>query len=174
MAKSAAPWWRRGKAIGKRDMDAMSRRGVAGVSVTGGGVSQVGNGGGVGIVVPGQIPYRPLVRMRVKSQENDYIWCTRWDGVTEIPTQVQVAKPWKLRHDKDHYAGLTTLTTTSAGEVDVGDGSDTETWVVTPSYEVDDEIYAEWVPGTGVSSGGVDLRLIDRNLDGRAWAKKAT
>lgn len=113
------------------------------------------------------------VRLRVHTVSNDYLVCHTWDGTTEGTDAINVAKPWKLRHDKDNYAGLTTLTTTNSQEVDVGDGTDTETWVVTPSYEEDDEIYAEPVQGSGVTVSSVDLSLVDMNADGRAWRVEA-
>jgi len=115
-----------------------------------------------------------LVRLRVKSESNDYLTCRTWDGLNEGASDLLVAKAWKLRHAVGNYAGLTTLTTTSAGEVAVGDGADSEDWVVTPSYEVDDEIFARYTTGTGVTVGGEELVLVDANVDGRAWAVKAT
>lgn len=118
-----------------------------------------------------------VTRLRFHSEENDYIICHSWDGTTEGSTAINVAKPWKLRHDADNYADVTSLSTTSADEVDVDDGGggeDEETWVVTPSYQADDEIYALRVPGTGVTVSSVELGLIDLNIDGRAWAKEGS
>lgn len=115
-----------------------------------------------------------VTRLRFHSEENDYIICHSWDGTTEGTTAIYVAKPWKLRHDADNYEDVTSLSTTSASEVDVDDGGggeDAETWIVTPSYQADDEIYAIRVPGTGVTVSSVELGLIDLNVDGRAWAK---
>lgn len=114
------------------------------------------------------------VRLRVHTEANDYLVCHSWDGTTEGTDAINVAKPWKLRHDADNYEDVTSLSTTSASEVDVDDGGggeDAETWVVTPSYQADDEIYALRVPGTGVTVSSVELGLVDLNIDGRAWAK---
>lgn len=175
MPKGAGPKWRRGDALSAKKLRGQTLRGVGGISTSRGGVSQIGGGGAIGIDPPRTVPYRPVVRMRFKSEDNDYITCRRWDGTTEGTEDVLVAKPWKLRHDADNYGTITSLSTTSASEVDVDDGGggeDEETWVVTPSYETNDEIYAHAVNGTGVEVGDDELRFIDLNIDARAWAKE--
>lgn len=176
MPKGAGPKWRRGDALSAKKLRAQTTRGIGGVSTSRGGVSQIGGGGAIGIDPPKVVPYRPIVRMRFKSQGNDYIVCRRWDGTTEGTEDVRVAKPWKLRHDADNYGTVTSLATTSASEVDVDDGGggeDAETWIITPSYETNDEIYALAVGGTGVTVSGDELRFIDMNVDGRAWRAEA-
>jgi hypothetical protein len=133
-----------------------------------------------GISVPQQSTRRAtpqrasqVVRLRFHSEQNDYIVCHAWDGTNEGTDAINVAKPWTLRHDADNYANVTSLSTTSASEVDVDDGGggeDEETWVVTPSYQADDEIYALRTRGTGVEVSGTELGLVDLNHAGRAWA----
>lgn len=114
---------------------------------------------------------RPLLRLRVKTIANDYLTCRTWDGTNEGSADINVARPVELRHDVDYYPGLTSLTTVNAQEVTATDGADTETWKVTPDYVVDGEIWATVSgPGTGVTVSGTELRWVDLNLAGRAWA----
>lgn len=111
------------------------------------------------------------VWVRFKSQGNDYIVCRSWNGSDEGDTDIYIAKPWKLRHTASNYETITTLTTDDAETVTVSDGDTDETWKITPSYEVDDELYYVAVAGTGVTVSGVgELGKIDINVDGRAWA----
>lgn len=117
-----------------------------------------------------QAALRPMKFAKVVTEYNDYLAVHSWDGTTEGTALINVAKPWKLRHDYTHYAGLTSLTTVSASEVTVTDGTTTETWKMTPSYQAGDVI-AYWNIGkTGVMVSSVELTLVDVNLDGRAWA----
>jgi len=114
---------------------------------------------------------RPLKRFRIKTVNNDTLTCVTWDGTLEGAENIEVAKPWKLQHVLSNYGSITTISSVSSTEITVGDGTTSETWVVTPSYEVDDEIYAD-----SNVSGGVyhaTARYIDVNIDGRAWAVKA-
>lgn len=109
---------------------------------------------------------------RVKSEANDYLVCHSWDGTTEGGTDVYVAKHWKLQHNYTHYEGLTGLTTNAVNEVAVTNGSVTETWVVSPSYKVDDLIWPQLVAYSGVNGGDAqDCSLIDIQ-SGREWAVK--
>ena len=134
---------------------------------------ETGTGTKWALVAMGE-PGGPL-RLRVHTVSDDHLVCHSWDGTTEGTDAINVAKPWKLRHDADNYETVTSVSTTSASEIDVDDGgggADAETWVVTPSYQADDEIYALRVPGTGVTVSSVELGLVDMNIDARAWAKE--
>ena len=123
----------------------------------------------IGWVGPDIIDARPT-RMRVKDHttNNDYLVCRTWDGTTEGDVDIDVAKPFQLRHIVANYDGLTTLTTTDAQTVTAGDGVTTETWAVNLAYFVDCEIYAVKVPkgGTGDATA---TEWMDLNVDGRKW-----
>lgn len=139
------------------------------------------NGPGMTVTSDGMIlirdtPQRKVVatRLRIDSVEEDYLVCHSWDGTTEGTVAINVAKPWKLRFDKDNYQLLTEIAKVGSDtqKATATVSSDTETWVVTPSYEENDEIYA--ISGkTGVVVGGADVGLVDLNVDGRAWAVEA-
>jgi hypothetical protein len=108
-------------------------------------------------------------RMRVKGIYNDYLTCRTWDGVNEGP-DIDVAKPYELRHVLGNYTGLSSLTTVATQTVTAVGGAVTETWKVTPDYKIDAEIQvATSTGGTGVTVSSVDLPLIDLNTAGRAW-----
>jgi hypothetical protein len=111
-------------------------------------------------------------RMRVKQEFNNYLRCRLWNGTADGADEVYVAKPWKLRHVLANYPNLTGLTTNAANEVEATDGVDTETWLVTPDYDANDEILALYVGTTGVAGTGglTDIGWIDTNRDGRVWA----
>ncbi len=122
------------------------------------------------------IPPGPILggaqRMKVTDVENDYLVCDLLDGNGDvIATDVKVAKPPELRHDKDWYEGLTDLTTTNAQEVEATDGIDTEDWIVKPPYIVDTtEIAAMTVAAAfGLEVDSKKLTLVDINVAGRVW-----
>lgn len=112
-----------------------------------------------------------LQRLIVKEIFDDHLRCRTWDGLNEGTTDIFVAKPFKLRHDVNNYDTIASLSTTDSQTVDVFEFTTTETWKVTPPYEVDNEIYSITVSGTGVDPGSGELTIIDVNLDGRAWAR---
>ena len=113
------------------------------------------------------------LRLRFKSESNDYITCRTWDGTTEGTHDVLVAKPPQLRHDYTLYAGLTGLTTTAVDEVTATNGLVIESWKVTTSYVIDGDIWATTPPsGTGVTASGNRVVWLDENRDGRVWAIK--
>ena len=142
--------------------------------------SLVGRGGKRAIVTSSGVYFRDpppkdgpppsAFAARIKSEQNDFLTVRKWDGSEEGTTNILVAKPFKLRHDADNYEGVTGITTTNASTVEATDGTDTETWHVTPSYQVDDVIYVNPVPFTGVESASIELKHVDSNRDGRAWA----
>lgn len=117
----------------------------------------------------------PPHRVKITAIANDYLTTRPYDGTTTGTADVLVARPWCLQHVAAHYAGLTSLTTVNAQQVTATDGSTTETWKVTPSYQVGDEIEIRPVPVGGVvpTVGGVALAWIDANVDARAWAVEA-
>ena len=113
----------------------------------------------------------PLRTYRITGIQNDYLACEAVgpDGETFGPT-VNVAKPPKLWHDADQYAGVNSLTTTNAQEVDVDNGAE-ETWVVNHPYAVGDDILASRsVIASAVEVSSEPLLWVDMNIDARAWA----
>ena len=137
-------------------------------------------------------PSQQLIRMKVKSIENDYLVCHTWDGTNEGTDDIHVAKPHELRHDVNHYAWITHLTTLSVDDVRVDDKDDEnpddpytiEDWSVTPPYFDDSEypdrvceIWAVEVEKTGVTwdDGETEIPIVflDTNVGGRAWAQDA-
>ena len=104
---------------------------------------------------------------------NDYLTVQKVDGAgAGGGSAIVVAKPSKLRHDAAEYPSVTTLTTVAENTVGVTDGSTEETWVVTPTYTVGDYIVIGKTSYTGVSHNGDDVKFLDLNVDGRAWAKQ--
>lgn len=130
-----------------------------------------------------------LVRFRLIEIHEDYLTCRRWDGINEGDVDVYVAKPFMLQqtpHDgvsrngftAGSYAATTAVTRTVTKDAD----QSTENQVIVPSYQVadgaewdGDEIYAI-AANTDVTVGTAELvvKLIDANLDGRAWAEEYT
>jgi hypothetical protein len=117
----------------------------------------------------------PGLWVKLVAEFNDYLEVQAANGTTDAiaPGTFYIAKPYKLQHDADHYESVTSLSTTNPDEVEVDDGGggeDAETWLVTPSYQVGDFLYATHSTGTGITVDGVLLDLVDFNADGRAWA----
>lgn len=111
--------------------------------------------------------------LRVHTVENDYIICHTWDGTTEGTKAINVAKPFKLRHNASNYPGVSAVATVNANALTATISGNDESWVL-PSeltYTDNDVIYAASVPFTGVTVSSNDLKLIDLNIDGRAWTK---
>lgn len=119
------------------------------------------------------LPVGRVIRLRVKSVGDDYLVCRRWDGTEEDDTDLSVAKPWLLRRSTARtgytysYSSNTTRVSTKTAD------STTENQTITPSWLVNDEIWAVSCQ-TGVTVSGEDLRYQDLNLDARAWAKVAS
>jgi hypothetical protein len=114
-------------------------------------------------------------RMRVKTSYNDYLMCHTWNGSVEGSDPIYVAKPWKLRHLLANYNLVTAvLVTIDESTIDVSNAVVTERWVVTPPYELDDEIMAVsgHEGGTGVSHLGIPIVWFDMNENARAWGEK--
>ena len=102
---------------------------------------------------------------------NDTLVVQRLDGDgVRVGSSMIVAKPYKLRHVAANYEWATSITSTDTNTVEASDGTNTYTWRVTPDgYAVGDIIYIQRVQYTGVTVGS-DLKWIDLNVDGRAWA----
>lgn len=115
-------------------------------------------------------PIGRVIRLRVKSVGDDYLVCRRYDGTEEDNTDLNVAKPWLLRRSTGR-TGYTYSYTSNVLRVSTKtDDSSTENQVVTPSWMVDDEIYAV-LADSGVLVSGESVRYVDLNLDGRQWSK---
>ncbi|HYG73471.1 MAG TPA: hypothetical protein VEK08_00460 [Planctomycetota bacterium] len=134
------------------------------------------NDEGVGIDGARQRNGHGPVRMRqftIVSVEPDYLVCREWDGVEEYG-QVLVAKPYLLRNAITARNGVSYTYTNTQTRTAV-QSSITETQVVIPRYVEGDIIYA----ARGIQGGmgmpedvSHDIRWIDLNVDGRAWAKQ--
>lgn len=121
--------------------------------------------------VTGVGPGSGLRRLLIKDIGNDHLVCREWDGQSEGTLDVLVAKPQLLQHDVDLYPQLTTLVTVDEQTVTAGDGSGTETWVVSPAYTADlSEVLASPF-ASGLTVGGQPVLLMDTNMAGRVWAE---
>ncbi len=134
--------------------------------------AEAGTGTKWAIIRLGAAP-QTLTRVRVKEIFNNHLRCRNWDDTTEGDDDFLVAKPFKLRHLVDEYPQLTGLTTidintvTATGTVE--GASATETWLTTPNYVVDDNLFM--APArTGLTIEGHELTYIDANTDARRWA----
>jgi hypothetical protein len=110
---------------------------------------------------------------RYKSQSGDYVVCRTWDGTTEGGSDVNIAKPMKLRNSITSavidavtvtYSYPTTVTRVATIS------ATTENQVIVPRYIVNDLIFAVDSSG-GTAISGTLQDKIDMNVDGRAWAK---
>jgi len=148
---------------------------------------------GDNIIIDGRkqlVNYAPiqLRRFRVKSIENDYLVCRKYNSTAdeESATDINVAKPYELRRTPFDGETITYINAqqisysyTSQRErtaTEVSPGSDSETQVMTPDYWVDCEIIAAiGIYGTtGVTVSGTLLQWEDLNTAGRFWAKEAS
>jgi hypothetical protein len=121
--------------------------------------------------LPAQVD-QALIRMRVISVQGDYLVCRRWTGSLWSEIDENVAKPYLLRTSIISRNGIN-YSYTNGYTRTATQGASNETQVIVPSYyTAADEIFAAPVPHTGVMVSGKELRLIDANLDGRAWAKQ--
>lgn len=136
-------------------------------------------------------PPNNWVRMVVKSVSDDHLVCRLWDGFTEGTVDIKVAKPWDLRkkpfHGKTRTIGSNTFTYnyTSATERTVTKStSGSETQIIIPQYVATGEVAFKgneiWAArcDTGVilnegQSNEERLSIMDANIAGRCWAKKA-
>jgi hypothetical protein len=126
--------------------------------------------------VPGRWPVGLIVQANVVEQGGDWIKVLTWDGATEGTTEIVVAKPYLLRRSITSWNGIS-YTYTSDSERTATKSPDSETQVIVPAYVADDILYIVRVSqfGTDVDDpDGNPVYWLDLNVDGRAWAKKAT
>ena len=106
----------------------------------------------------------------ITALANDDLTVRRLDASgAMIGAAFDAAKPFELRHVAANYDWPTGLTTTNTNEVEVTDGTDTYTWIVTPIYRVGDPIKVEAVPFSGVTVSGSDLKW-EASASTRTWA----
>jgi len=122
--------------------------------------------------MPGQGESQSILRMRVSGVQNNHLVCQRWNGTAFSATTENVAKPYLLRTSITSRNGIT-YSYSSAFARTATQGASTESQVIVPSFVIGtDEIFVAQVASTGVSVSGTELKLIDINADGRAWAKQ--
>lgn len=117
--------------------------------------------------VAGGLPPTTRRWLRYKSQQNNHLVCRDWDGELEGAEDVLVLKRPGLRHVSADYAGITSITTLAADKIRVTNGTITETVRVTESWQVNEEIEAEYRP---MSVGGVDYLWVEVGPRDHAWA----
>ena len=107
-----------------------------------------------------------LGRFRYKSMALYYMVCVAWDGEYEGVENINVALPPELRQVPSKgtvsYTYAESLVERTASE----DDEDDEEQFITPSFVVDDEIYAFYFESTGVE----DCNWLYTNMDARVWA----
>ena len=112
-------------------------------------------------------------RYQVLLNHGDYLAChpIKADGTVNIGVTVNVMKPWTLRRTPFDGILIDGVTCTYSDDAtrSATDGTSTETQKITPTYTPGDMICVEalWPPET---ISGSPVRLIDSNMDGRAWA----
>lgn len=113
---------------------------------------------------------------KVKSVEADYLVCRLWDGTTEVPADVLVAKPHAARQPASETIAGTSYTYTYSDGPDAlndvresDDGDTTEDQIVTPLWTTDGLIQVFETNFSGVTVDGADLKLIE--VGPRCWAK---
>lgn len=102
-------------------------------------IPQAGEGSGVS-----------LIRVRLKSVEDDYLVCRDWDGTNEGATDIYVAKEFHARTSRASatVVGDTHTYTYAAGDDTlnkvrtVDDGTETEDQIIVPPWEVNEEFCA--------------------------------
>lgn len=114
---------------------------------------------------------------RFKSMQGEYIVCRSWDGTTEGGSDVNIAKPFKLRWSAPSVTidgqSVTYSSYDLTGQKRTATCAGASAYeAITPRYSVDDVIWADTVDHTLVTVSGTALTLLDTNRDGRAWARK--
>ncbi len=113
-----------------------------------------------------------IIRMRVTSVQGDYLVCQRWTGSAWSATNENVVKPYLLRTSGTSRNGITYVYSNGFTRT-ATQGASNETQVIVPSYYTSgDEVFAAPVNYTGVVVATNELKLVDINADGRAWAKQ--
>jgi hypothetical protein len=139
-----------------------------------------GLGGSVG-------PQLKVKQFRVTDIKGDYLVCREWNGTTEGGTDINIAKPYKLRNSitSEKIDGLTinySYAPSFVSRTASATGYTSETHIVNPPWlkkNVADGFGGDIVyavksdNGTGVAVGGVAVEYVAVD-DGRAWAKVTT
>ncbi len=115
------------------------------------------------------------VAWQVVSVHTNFVQALRvdWPTTSTVGTLTPISMPFALLDTITARAGITyTYSDYSVAQERVADdGTNTETQIIVPSYEVGDIVLAMPVRnGTGGSTGGAPIRWID--VSARAWAKK--
>ena len=115
---------------------------------------------------------------RLKAMFNDYLVCRSWDGLGDGPTDIYIAKPYKLRNSitQETIAGTTYTYTYGAGPDSLNRIRTTrigstviENCLVTPEWLLNDLIYG--IGAVTLVAGAPTVLMLN---DGRAWAVEAT
>lgn len=120
-------------------------------------------------------------RYFIIEEKGDYLICLPQNLGVSLDDVVYIAKNYLNRRtpfENTSRAGIS-YTYSADSERAADNGSETEDQVIVPCYEPTDQIYAvSVINGTGVKTDKEDKErevvLEDLNLDGRAWAKKAS
>lgn len=136
----------------------------------------IGYAGRGGVAAGGGGPGLRLYRYVNHALDGDALECVEYfDGETSGAT-VMVAKPRLLRRtpfDLNTYGGVAYTYSTDAQRTAV-QGANTEVQRVTMDYTAGDWLWVASVQHTGVVHDDEDetpVRLLDVNVDGRAWAR---
>lgn len=125
-------------------------------------------------------PEQGLTQFKFVSDEGDFIRCQYWNGEVSGDEVFKIAKPYLLR--KTPFDGLTDsndisyLYSDGSTRAAADDDGNEEVQVVVPAYRVGDIIYAMKSSFNGTSTVDdeeVNIKWLDINADGRAWAKES-
>lgn len=126
-------------------------------------------------------------RYRIKGWDDEDAWrCRTWDGAVEGSEDVWIARPKLLRCPAERTIGdvlyeYTYIEDFRERTATWGEPEESESQVIVPHVEVDDELWAV-TAATGVVvlkddhpelDEDIDVSLLDLNVDGRAWAATA-
>ena len=113
---------------------------------------------------------------RFHTFQTQYLTCRAFDYTTNVETggDVLIALPYKLREGTQNVTvdgdSLTFDSYDATGQSRIATGTNgTETEVITPRYVTGDVLFAEQVKHSGIAAA---KGLIDKNIDGRAWARQ--
>lgn len=115
---------------------------------------------------------------KVQSVVSESLVCRTFDGTSTGSTDIQVAKPYKLRQSAPNPVTIDSETITYSAwnwanqsrTATIGATSKTE--VITPRYLTNDIIWATETTTCTTGSDASTLTWLDLNVDGRAWALK--
>lgn len=110
-------------------------------------------------------------QFKVVAIFDDYITARTTDGTTDGTAIISIMRPYTLRVSLTARGGVSYAKVSSQERIAGG----TEAQVLTPQYLAGDIIYADrFVGGLAETDDlSVPIRWIDKNVDGRQWAKKA-